>query len=97
MPNQKKLTRVACGSINSVAFNDTPQDLVPLDHFPSETQLLFGIIYSHDYALETLNTISPAGKRFGLRPTREHHFDFELWFQPLCQSKGRTCSGLEQT
>ena len=39
----------------SVALNDTTADLEALKHFPAEARLLFGIIYSNDYTLETLD------------------------------------------
>ena len=42
----------------SVALNDTAADLLPFEHFPDEAQLLFGVIYSDDLALEkTLHTM----------------------------------------
>ena len=41
----------------SVALNDTADDLQVLDHFPAEASLLFGIIYSDDLTLETLDTM----------------------------------------
>jgi 5-methyltetrahydropteroyltriglutamate--homocysteine methyltransferase len=47
---------IQCDQI-SVALNDTPADLRPFSHFPSDSRLLFGIIYTHDYTLETLETM----------------------------------------
>ena len=41
----------------SLAINDTAADLETLRHFPAEARLLFGIIDSSDYNLETLDTM----------------------------------------
>ena len=41
----------------SIAFNDTAADFDALRHFPPEARLLFGIIDSSDYNLETLDTM----------------------------------------
>ena len=39
----------------SVALNDTGADLLPFKHFPVDTHLLFGVIYSNNYILESFD------------------------------------------
>jgi 5-methyltetrahydropteroyltriglutamate--homocysteine methyltransferase len=52
----KLFERLRCDQF-SVALNDTAEDLLPFEHFPTDAGLLFGIIYSNDFALETLQTM----------------------------------------
>ncbi len=53
---QRIIERLRCDQF-SLAINDTAEDLEAFRHFPPEARLLFGIIDSSDYTLETLDAM----------------------------------------